>query len=134
MINFLMIVVMFLQLECFYKLVSSGCLYFRIVSVPLKTWSEWVSDCCLMPTQQFFSYIMVKNKLIFNEMMMRSTLYLTNTLSWIFIVLADWNNSLWIDMFPLLDTLSWFRANQSESLLFLLNGACLAKKQQIPIL
>jgi hypothetical protein len=27
------------------------------------------------------------NKLIFNEMMMRSALYLTNTLSWIFIVL-----------------------------------------------
>jgi hypothetical protein len=22
--------------------------------------SEWVSDCCLMPTQQFFSYIMAR--------------------------------------------------------------------------
>jgi hypothetical protein len=30
-----------------------------------------------------------------------------------------------------LDTLSWFRANQS--LLFLLNAVCLAEKQQIPI-
>jgi hypothetical protein len=30
------------------------------------------------------------------------------------------------------DTLFWFRANQS--LLFLLNAACLAEKQQIPIL
>ena len=30
------------------------------------------------------------------------------------------------------DTLSWFWANQS--LLFLLNSACLAEKQQIPIL
>ena len=30
------------------------------------------------------------------------------------------------------DTLSWFRANQS--LLFLLNAACLAEKQQIQIL
>ena len=29
------------------------------------------------------------------------------------------------------DTLFWFRANQS--LLFLLNAACLAEKQQIPI-
>jgi len=29
--------------------------------------SERVSDCCLMPTQQFFSYIMEENKLIFNE-------------------------------------------------------------------
>ena len=30
------------------------------------------------------------------------------------------------------DTLFWFRANQS--LLFLLNAACLAEKQQVPIL
>ena len=29
-----------------------------------------------------------ENKLIFNEMMMRSALYYTNTLSWIFIALA----------------------------------------------
>ena len=34
-----------------------------------------------------------ENKLIFNEMMMRSALYYTNTLSWIFIVPAHWNNS-----------------------------------------
>jgi hypothetical protein len=39
-----------------------------------------------------------ENKLIFNEMMTRSILYLTNTLSWIFIVLAHWNNSPWVDM------------------------------------
>ena len=31
-----------------------------------------------------------------------------------------------------LDTLFWFRANQS--LLFLLNAACLVEKQQLPIL
>jgi hypothetical protein len=31
-----------------------------------------------------------ENKLIFNEMIMRSTLYQTNTLSWICIVLAHW--------------------------------------------
>jgi hypothetical protein len=66
-----------------------------------------------------------KNKLIFNEMMMRSALYYTNTLSWIFIVLTYWNNSLWIDLSPHLDTLSWFWANQS--LPFLLNAACLAR-------
>jgi len=31
-----------------------------------------VSDCCLTPTQEFFSYNVYhgKNKLIFNEMMM----------------------------------------------------------------
>jgi hypothetical protein len=34
-----------------------------------------------------------KNKLIFNEIMMRSVFHYTNTLSWIFIVLAHWNNS-----------------------------------------
>ena len=58
-----------------------------------------------------------------------SALYLTNTLCWIFIVLAHWINSLWIDMSLHSDTLSWFRANQS--LLFLLNDACLLEKLQI---
>jgi hypothetical protein len=41
------------------------------------------------------------------------------------------HNSLWIDMLPYSDTLSWFWANQS--LFFLLNAVCLAEKQQIPI-
>ena len=65
-------------------------------------------------------------------MMMRSALYQTNTLSWIFIVLAHWNNSPRVDMSPLLDTLSWFQAK--PSLIFLFNDACLEEKQQIPIL
>jgi hypothetical protein len=47
-------------------------------------------------------------------------------------VRAHWNNSLQVDMLPHSDTLSWFQANQS--LLFLLNAACLVEKQQIPIL
>jgi len=34
-----------------------------------------MSDCCLMPIQQCFSYNQGENKLIFNEMMMRSTLF-----------------------------------------------------------
>jgi hypothetical protein len=72
-----------------------------------------------------------KNKLIFYDMMIRSALFYTNTQSWIFIVLAHWNNSPRIDMSLLSDTLFWFRANQS--LLLLLNAACLAEKQQIPI-
>jgi hypothetical protein len=54
-----------------------------------------------------------KNQLIFNEIMIRSALYSTNSLSWIFIVLAHWNNSLWIDMSPYSDTLSWSRTNKS---------------------
>jgi len=63
-----------------------------------------------------------ENKLIFNEMMMRSTFYYINRFSWNFIVLTHWNNSLWIDMLPHSETLSWFRHNRS--LLFLLNAAC----------
>jgi hypothetical protein len=47
----------------------------------------------------------------------------------IFIVLAHWNNSLWVDMSFHSDKLPWFRANQSS--LFLLNAACLAEMQQI---
>ena len=62
-------------------------------------------------------------------MMMMSALLKTNTLSWIFIVLAHWNNSPRIDMSLHSDTLFWFRSNQS--VLFLLNAACLAEKQQI---
>jgi hypothetical protein len=52
-------------------------------------------------------------------------------LSWIFIKLAHWNNSPRVEMSLHSDTLFWFRANQS--LLFLRNAACLAEKQQIPI-
>jgi len=97
------------------------------VSEWVSEWvSELVSDCCL-------TLYHGENKLIFNEMMTRSTLYQTNTLSWIFlIVFAHWNKSPRIDMSHHSNTLYWFRANQS--LLFLLNAACLAEKHQIPIL
>jgi hypothetical protein len=47
------------------------------------------------------------------------------------IALVHYNNSPRIDMLAHLDPLSWFRANQS--LLFLLNVACLAERQQIQI-
>ena len=85
----------------------------------------WVSDCCLTPTQECVSCIMV-NKLIFHERMMRSTLYLFDTLSWMFIVITHWNNSSRIDISYISNILSWFRANQS--LLFLLNAACLVAR------
>jgi len=55
-------------------------------------------------------------------------MYQTNMWSWIFIVLAHWNNSQWVDMSLYSDTLFWFWAKQS--LLLLLSGACLADKQQ----
>ena len=88
---------------------------------------SWVSECVLFyANSAMFPPYHGKNKLIFNKMMMRSTL------RWIFIVIAHWNNSSWIDMSPHSDTLSWFWVKQS--LLFLHNAACLAEKQQIPIL
>jgi len=63
---------------------------------------------------------------------MMSALYLTNMLSWIFIVLGHWNNSLWVDISLHSDTLS--RSQATQSLIFLLNATCLAEKQQITIL
>ena len=62
-----------------------------------------------------------ENKLIFNEMIMRSALFQIETPSMIFIVLVHWNNILWIDI-PI------------QSLFLLLNAACLAEMQQIPVL
>ena len=84
----------------------------------------WASDCCLTSMQQFFSYIMVRTS--YFSMMMRFALYYTNMLSRILIVLGHWNNRVRIDVSPQSDTLSLFRANQS--LLFLLNAACLTEK------
>ena len=50
---------------------------FTMMQAADSSLSEWVRDYSFMPTQQYFSYIMVK-KFIFNEMMnimTRSTLY-----------------------------------------------------------
>ena len=71
-----------------------------------------------------FKLLYGENKLIFKELMTKSVLYKTNTLSGILIELAHWNNSPWVDMSLHSDTLFWFRANQS--LLFLLNAVFLA--------
>jgi len=49
------------------------------------------------------------------------------TLDWIFIVLAHWNNSLWVDMLCHSDTLSRFCANQSLLLLF--KAVCVVEEQ-----
>jgi hypothetical protein len=93
----------------------------------------WASEWLLINANSvIFQLYHGENKLIFNEMMIRSALYYTNTLSWIFIVLAIWNKSqrVW-HVAPLSDTLSWLRANQS--LLLLLNAVCLVEEQQIPM-
>ena len=93
-------------------------------------YNERVSELLLLNANSpIFQLFHGENKLIFNEMRMRDALYSTNMLSWIFIVLAHWNNSALIDMSPHSETLSWFRADQS--LLFLLNAVCLVEKQQI---
>jgi hypothetical protein len=91
--------------------------------------SEWL---LFNANSAIFQLYHGENKLIFNEMMIRSALFQTNKLSWICIALAHWNNSLRIDMSPYSDTLFWFWANQS--LLLLLNAKWSAEKQQIPIL
>ena len=90
--------------------------------------SEWL---LFYANSAIFQLYHGENKLIFNEMMMRSALYLTNTQTWIFIVLVRWNNSPQVDMSLHSETLYWFRA--SQSLLFNFNAACLAEKQQVPI-
>jgi len=72
--------------------------------------------------------IMARTKLHFNEMIMISTLYYNNMLSWVVIELAHWNNSLWVDT-----SLSFHTSWANQSLLLLLYTAYLAKKQQTPI-
>ena len=60
--------------------------------------SEWLS---FNDTWAIFQLYHFENKL---DLMMISSMYLTNILSWIFIVLAQWKNSLWVDMLLHSDT------------------------------
>ena len=64
--------------------------------------SEWL---LFNANSAIFQLYHDEKKFIFIEMMTMSDLYLTNTLSWIFIVLAHWNNSPGIDMSPHSSTL-----------------------------
>jgi len=91
----------------------------------------WIPDChknmnlrltwTLRPNEQFFSYIIFH----VDEMIMMSTLYYTNMLGWVFIVLAHWNNSLQVDMCS-----TWTHYPNSEPsslynyslMLYILNG------------
>jgi hypothetical protein len=68
-----------------------------------------------------FPAISWREQVTFNEMVM-SALYYTKTLKWIFIALALWNNSQWVDMSLHSDTLFSFRAN--PSLLFRSHETC----------
>jgi len=76
----------------------------------------WKSEGLLFtgnPHRAIFQLCHVENKLIFNEMIMMSALYKTNTLNWIFIVLAHWNNTPRVDMSLHSGTFPCLRANQS---------------------
>jgi hypothetical protein len=107
--------------------------YFHLSILSYIWWISWVSEWMLFNANSaIFQLYHGDNKLIFIEMMMRSALYQTNTLSWICIVLAQGNNSPRVDMSLHSNTLFWFRANQPLLLLF--NDACLAEKQHIPLL
>jgi hypothetical protein len=57
--------------------------------------SEWL---LFNSNSAIFQLYHGEHKLIFNGMMMRSVFYKDSMLSWIFIVLAHWNDSPWIDM------------------------------------
>ena len=86
---------------------------------------DWVSEWLLFNAISAIVQLYYgENKLITNEMMMRSALFLTNTMSWIWIVLAHWNNNPRVEMLLYSDTWFWFRANQY--FLFLRNAACLS--------
>lgn len=57
----------------------------------------WLGGCCLMPSENIFSDIMAKNKLLINEIRM-FVLYQSNNLCWILMALANWNISTRVDM------------------------------------
>jgi hypothetical protein len=72
---------------------------------------KMVSDYCLMPTQQFFSYILARMR--FSMKWWWGPLCTRPTRLVGFLVLVHWNSRPQIDKSPHSDTLSWFRANQS---------------------
>ena len=88
---------------------------------------EWVTDRCLMTSEQFFSHIMARTRYIQWRWWCTSAPCLIR----FFIVLAHWNSSLWVDMLLHSDTFSLFWVNQS--LFLFLKAASLAVKHQMPI-
>jgi hypothetical protein len=102
--------------------------YRRTMHMKVKPDWEWVGDFCLIPAQQF-SAISWREQVNFKWDDDEVRFHKTNTLTWIFIVLAHWNNSPRINVSPHSDILSAFRANQF--LLFLLNDHCLEEKQHL---
>jgi hypothetical protein len=68
----------------------------RVFIYTLKDAAKWVSDCCLTPSQQLFSYIMARTNSFSMIWWYRQCTRPTR----IFIVLAHWSNSPRIDMSP----------------------------------
>jgi hypothetical protein len=56
--------------------------------------SERASDCCLMPSDQFFNYIKLHYRWDEDDV----HFVLDSTLGWIFLVIAHWNKGPQIDM------------------------------------
>jgi hypothetical protein len=95
----------------------SLCIYTTV-----KAWQQ-VSDCCLTASELFFNYIMTRTfgwdydvSFILNQH--TDVSFILNTLSWIFIVLAYWNNSLQVNML-----LHWDILGQNQ-LVFVLTPWC----------
>jgi hypothetical protein len=111
-------VVVYIQ-QAFWELIQ---IPYYVVSTQYVYWSEWVSEWLLFNANSaIFQLYHVNFQWDDDEVRWVGILY----------ALAHWNNSSPGDMSLHPDTLFWFRANQS--LLLLLNAACLAEKQQIPI-
>lgn len=95
--------------------------------------SKWVVFC-LTPCEQLFNYIYYGvDKLHLDELVIIPALYYTNTLSWLFIVIAHCNISPWVDMW--LAPLGHIILIQINKFLFLLlNDACWVEEKQIAFL
>jgi hypothetical protein len=91
-----------------------------------------MSDYCLTTNKQLLGYVMARTSYIRWDHDDDDLFVLYQQFSWIFIVLAHCNNSLWVDMSLHSESLVLFRTNLS--LLLLINVACLVQNQQIPIL
>ena len=91
-----------------------------------------MSDCCLTPCKQYLSYIYrVVNKLHFNEMMLMSTLFQTNSL--VGFLQCQFTETT-VRGQTCRSTRTHYSDSEPQSLLFHRNAVCFAEKQQKSIL
>jgi hypothetical protein len=103
--------------------------YSRYALLPTCTKSRQSKYTALQSGYFDYKYAAVNYQLDKRLVWICITQFITYTLSWIFIVLVNWNNCLQVDMLLHSDTLSWFRVNQS----LLLHVAFLAAMPHIPV-